>query len=214
MADTHLALANRALQRLGADPITSLTTTVDTSQRALVMSALMESTRRTALGAHNWNFAATRRTLDRFMCAPVFGLGCSYLLPSDYITVHETDLDEPDAYRIENHVCAHNNTCNMVLVTDSTCAPSILYTSDITDITKWHPLFTTALEIQLAADAAIALGKSGNLQESLDRKAQIAWRQARSRDGQEGRPKKSWLSSSLLWARRGYDHRPDQVNFE
>jgi hypothetical protein len=213
MADTHLALANRALQRLGADPITSLT--ADTSQRATVISTLMESTRRSALGMHRWNFAETRRTLDAFMCAPLYDFSCSYLLPSDYITVNETSLDEQEAYRIENHVCSHNNTCNRVLLTDSACKPTIVYTSDITDITKWHPMFTTALEIQLAADAAIALGKSGALQEALDRKAELAWRKARSRDGQEGRPKKSWLSNDLLRARLGRgSRRPDQVNFD
>ena len=215
MADTHLALANRVLQRLGAEPISSLTTTVDTSQRALVISNLMESTRRTALGAHRWNFAETRRTLDPFMCAPLYGFDCSYILPSDYITVNETSLDEPEAYRIENHVCSHNNTCNRVILTNSACSPTILYTSDITDPTKWHPMFTYALEVQLAADAAIALGKSGNLAEALERKAQVAWRAARNRDGQEGRPKKSWLSNSLLYARMGRGtRRPDQVDFD
>ena len=213
MPDTHLALANRALQRLGADPITSLTTTTDTSQRALVVSTLMESTRRTALGSHNWNFAQTRRTLDRFTCAPVYDFSCSYLLPSDYIMVHETSLDEQDAYRIENHVCSHNNTCNMVLITDDACQPSILYTSDITDITRWHPLFTYALELQLAADAAIPLGKSGQLQASLAQQAEVAWRKAKSRDGQEGRPKKSLLSNSLLRARFGVSRRADRVDF-
>ena len=57
MADTHLALANRALGRLGAQPITSLDTSVDTSKEALVISRSMESARRTDLEGDRWNFA-------------------------------------------------------------------------------------------------------------------------------------------------------------
>ena len=215
MPDTHLDLANRALQRLGADPITSLTTTTDTSTRAAVLNRLMESTRRTALASHKWNFAQARRTLAGFMCIPVYDFSCAYLLPSDYLTVNETNLEEPEAYRIENHVCSHNATCNMVLITDNACAPSITYTADITDITKWNPLFTYALELQLAHDAAMPLGKSGTLLEALGREADLAWKKARAKDGQEGRPKQSWLSNSLIRARRsGRVGRPDQVNLD
>ena len=214
MADTHLALANRALGRLGAQPITSLDTSVDTSKEALVISRSMESARRTALEGHRWNFAETDRLLSPFMCAPVYRFNCSYLLPSDYIKVHETSLDEVEPYRVVNHVCSHNNTCNLVLVTNSACSPVITYTSDITDINRWSPKFTEALEIQLAADSAIALGKAVGVADLLQKQADSKWRTAKSKDGQEGRPKRSWLSNSLLYARHsgGGGRRPDQVN--
>ena len=210
--DSTLNLANRVLQRLGADPITSLTTTVDTSTRAAVMSRLIESTRQAALSSHNWNFSEVKVTLDGFMCTPLSEFDCAYLMPTNYLHLRETSLDEEDAYRVEMHLCAHNNTCNLVLVTDSACNPVITYTVDLTDITKWSPLFTYALELQLAADAAYPITRNAGLAQEWGKQAEAAWRKAKSRDGQEGRFKKPWLSNVLLRARLPGGRRPDRTD--
>lgn len=198
MADSYLTLANAALQRLGAAPITALNCT--TEDRAVVMNAVFERTLTAAIRSHKWNFAQRTKTLVGWVCAPAYGYNCAYLIPDDALTVDETDIEEDVGWRLETHVCDFNNTCTKVLVTDA-CGVSIRYTSNNGDAALYDPMFRQALVVQLAHDACYAVTKNANLQADLRDEAKDLWRMARSRDGQEGKPLKRMLSNVLLLGR-------------
>lgn len=203
MADSYLTLANAALQRLGTAPITALNCTSE--DRAVVMNSMFERVLTAAFRSHRWNWAQRRAALVAWVCAPVHTFSCAYVLPDDALTVDETDLDEDSAWRIEYHVCTSGSnigTCVRVLVTDS-CAVNIMYTSNNGDATLWDPMFRQAFVVQLAHEAAYPLTRNTNLQDNLANEAELLWRKARSRDGQEGRPLKRLLSNVLLRARFG-----------
>ena len=157
MADSYLTIANAALQRLGAAPITSLTCT--TEDRAVVMAGVFERTVTAAIRSHKWNFAQRTKTLIGWICAPAYGYACAFLIPDDALTVDETNIDEDVAWRLETHVCDFNNTCAKVLVTDA-CGVSIRYTSNNGDPTLWDPMFRQALVVQLAHEAAYPITKN------------------------------------------------------
>lgn len=198
MADTYLTLANAALQRLGAAPITALNCT--TEDRAVVMNTVFERTLTASQRSHRWNFTQKAAALVGWICAPVFGYNCAFLIPDDALTVDETNLDDEEAWRLEMHVCAHNNTCVRVLVTDA-CSVSIRYTTPMGDPTLWDPMFRQAFVVQLAHEAAYPITRNSNLLGELAQEADVLWRRARSRDGQEGKPLKRLLSNVLLNAR-------------
>lgn len=200
MADSYLTLANAALQRLGAAPITALTCTAE--DRAVVLSNVFERTLTAAFRSHRWNWAQRRATLIGWICAPVYGYSCAYLIPDDALTVDETDIDEDIGWRLEYHVCTPSNTCVRVLVTDS-CSAQIAYTSNNGDPSLWDPMFRQAFVVQLAHEAAYPITRNSNLQADLANEADVLWRRARSRDGQEGRPLKRLLSDKLVTARFG-----------
>lgn len=207
MPDTYLTLANAALQRLGAGPITALNCT--TEDRAVVMNGLFERTVTASFRSHRWNWAQRRAALVAWVCAPVHTYSCAYLLPDDALTVDETDLEEDEAWRLEYHVCTAGSnigTCVRVLVTNS-CSVNIAYTSNNGDPSLWDPMFRQAFVIQLAHEAAYPITKNANLQADLRDEAKELWRAARSRDGQEGRPLKRMLSNVLLQARFGRQRR-------
>lgn len=198
MAETSLTVVNAALQRLGAAPITALTCT--TEDRAVVMAGLYERTLTAAIRSHRWNFAQRARALVAWVCAPVWGYTCAFLVPDDALTIDETNLDDNEPWRLEQHVCDFNFTCHKVIVTDS-CSISIRYTALIGDPNAWDPMFREALVVQLAQNAAYPITRNTNLKDSLASEAEFLWRKARSRDGQEGKPMKRLLSNVLLRAR-------------
>lgn len=198
MADTYLTLANAALQRLGAAPITALNCSTD--DRAVVLNGVFERTLHASIRSHRWNWAQKAATLVGWVCAPVFGYSCAFLVPDDALTVDETDLEDDEAWRLETHVCSHNNTCVRVLVTDA-CGVNIRYTTNMGDPTFWDPMFRQAFVVQLAHEAAYPITRNSNLEANLANEAEVLWRKARSRDGQEGKPLKRLLSNVLLTAR-------------
>ena len=64
-------------------------------------------------------------------------------------------------------------------------------------------MFRQAFVVQLAHEAAYPITRNANLQGDLANEADVLWRRARSRDGQEGRPLKRLLSDKLITARFG-----------
>ena len=201
MADTPVTLSNRALVKLGAPVITSLSATVDPSDRAATMCTLYEPTLRAALQSARWNFTQIRASLQAWTCNPVHEFSCAYLLPGDLLQVEETTLDEEVPWRRESLYCSTTSVYTNIIVTDS-CSPlNIVYSAYVTNPALWTPLFTEALVTELAYQASFSLTASQSRLDGLEKERDRAWRAAKARDGQENRTLKRWLSDSLLRAR-------------
>lgn len=199
MADTPLTIANRALARLGVAAITGLDCAVD--HAAVTMCTFYEPTLKGKLQEHRWNFTQIRAELTGWACVPVHYFSCAYVLPGDLLQIEETTMDETEEWRVESFFCSTTCAYANILVTD-VCSPvGIIYTSYVTDHTRWSPLFIEAFVTELAALAAYPITRNATLQQSLLQEADIRWRRARSRDGQAGRTLKRWLSDVLLHAR-------------
>jgi hypothetical protein len=199
MADNPITIVNRALTRLGATPITAFDCASETTAR--IMCTIFEPALRAALQSHRWNFTEIRANLAGWLCAPEHTFGCTYVLPDNLLQLNETTLDEQTPWRVESHFCSVNGTYTNILVTDGCSPVGVVYTAYVTDPRRWSPLFTEALVTELAALAAYPVTRNATLQQGLQQEAEIKWRKARSRDGQEGRPLERWLSTRLLRAR-------------
>jgi hypothetical protein len=177
-------VCSNALIKLGDSPITSFD---DSSDRARVMAHLYLPTLVARLRDHNWNFATFRVALAQLEATPPFDYGYMYQLPQDprCVMVLTTDLDEDQPWEVENYQTG--NASYRVIVTDAT-AVSIKYIGLLLDVTKWDPLFTEAMETELAFRAGYAITRNAELVNLLAQEQKEGWRKARSRDGQEGRP--------------------------
>ena len=85
---SNVEIANRALQMLGAERITSLT---EDSVNARAVNAAFEPVKLAELRKHTWSFAVTRAQLAASATAPLFTKTTSYPLPSDFIRLLAPD---------------------------------------------------------------------------------------------------------------------------
>lgn len=193
MATNDVDIANMALTLLGEASIMSLDDALD-SARAI--KRLYDSALDAALRDHNWNFAQLRRVLARHAVAPEYEFKYQYPLPTDpyCLRVLETSLDPNDAWRIETYKTEAEQS--RVIVTDAT-AIEILYVARLTDVVLWDALFADAMGFEIAYRASYAITRQATLTKTLQVEKEIAWRKARSRDGQESRALKSLLSTSF-----------------
>lgn len=159
---SKVQICNEALQNIGADDyITSLT---EDTPNAIECNLRYDSARQALLRMHNWNFATQRASLNREVTTPAFNFGNQFTLPSDFLRLALTGLEErysssyaqpfnetteisnaptrvgPDAYKIEGGKIVSDN--------DSV---DIVYIADIEDTAKFDPVFRQLLARYLGA---------------------------------------------------------------
>lgn len=81
---SNVEVCNRALQKLGAQRINSLS---DGSRNAIECNACYEVIRDKELESHNWGFAITRQKIAADATSPVFGRDNAFTLPSDCLKI-------------------------------------------------------------------------------------------------------------------------------
>ena len=132
MAINELDIANGALERLGAKPISSLT---EETGRAKLCNRWITKVRRQALRAHPWNCALVRTMLSTFPNATltsgaISGTGVSFTASAP---VFAAGLDE--AQRI---ITADNKTARIVKVVDPQTVTADIET-DLTSVAALAP---------------------------------------------------------------------------
>ena len=84
-ANSDIDIAARALVLIGAEPITSFTST---STEALVASNIYEDVVQTALCASRWRFATNQAVLNLLTAAPTGRFATAHQLPNDLLMLH------------------------------------------------------------------------------------------------------------------------------
>lgn len=185
MAITETSICNSALIKVGGARITSL---ADTSKEGLLCNERYEKCRDELLRSHPWNFALKRASPAADGTAPTWGYTYRYAMPADCLRV----------FRMEDNGIEWKSEGRYIL-TDEPGPLNILYIAQITDTSKFDPMFAEALSLRLAADIAYAMTNSAAMQENMWNAYLKMVAQARSMDGQEGTPEaieaESWLDS-------------------
>ena len=139
---SKVEICNRALQKLGAERITSLT---EDSVNARACNVAYEPVKLSELRAHPWNFAIKRAQLPASATPPEFGRPNSFPLPSDFVRLmppypeaNTNDLD----WQIEG---------KQIYTFDS--APlNVRYIYNVTDPNEMDVLFREALATKIALE--------------------------------------------------------------
>lgn len=176
MAISTVSICNRALDLLGADPITSLE---DGSKAANLCQRNFEPSADSVLRLYPWNTALRRARLPALSEPPAWGYRYQYQLPQGpepAFCLRLLEIDNGSDYRIEGRR----------VLADYAAPLDILYIGRVTDTATFDPLLAEAVAAKLAVHLAGNLTESGSRIEAARSYLRDILAQAKAIDAQEG----------------------------
>jgi len=177
MALTALALAARALLRIGAQPIAAFD---EGTAEAEVAANLYAATRDALLAAHPWSFATGQAALPRLVATPAADLAHAFQLPSGFLRALSAGTarrGQGVPFRIFEDKL-HADSAEIVL--------TYIFRADES---AFPPFFAQALVARLAAEFCLPLTENASRAEMLFRLAESELRSARLIDSQQDTPR-------------------------
>lgn len=186
---TKLEICNRALQKLGARTINSLT---ENSKNARAIALAYEPCKLAELREHDWNFALTRAQLAADSTDPDFGPEKRYPLPADFVRLVDPDLEDNSFdldWQIESGAIHTNDSAPL----------NIRYVKNVTNASEFDPLFSEALATRIAIEICEEITQSNTKLENLSALYQDIQRKAKKANGFERRravpPTDPWIEA-------------------
>lgn len=167
-------VCNKALDKLGQSPITSLN---DGTKAANLCNRGWELVRDEVLRDHPWNFAVKRKILSPSTEAPAWGFTYQSPIPNDCLRLIEIRDLSTGEYQIED---------NQILSNEA--ALYIRYISRITDPVRYDALFIDAVATRMALELCEAFTQSNAKKNIFFSEYQESLNRARRVDGQENPP--------------------------
>lgn len=184
---SSVGIANRALLKIGANPILSFS---DDSKEAQVISAIFTDIRDATLRLAQWNFATTRASLAASVSEPLWGYDNLFPLPSDCVRVIE--LEDPYArYKVEG----------LNILTDEDAPLNIKYIKRVTDPNQFDSLFIDTFVLFLAAEMCYGFTGSSSLAGQLLLEAKAKLKEADLMQSKEDTPDEISFSDDWIFAR-------------
>jgi hypothetical protein len=137
MATTILAVCNRALIKIGAPRINTLS---EDTPSALAVGACFPAVPDWVLRAYRWRFALKRVVLAEADAVPAFGYGWSFTLPDDCLTT--APEEEAANWTVEGRS----------LLTNQTPPLRLRYIAKMPDASLWDPAFAEVLACRIALE--------------------------------------------------------------
>lgn len=195
-------LCNIALARIGIARIGSID---DTTVQAKWCKTLLPTIRQTCLTMDWWSFADKRVQLAQDATAPAFEFSYRYLLPSDFLRLHEynganIDVSALDPiYRVWL-LSRFKIEGSYVFTNDGEV--KIVYTYDNNNPSTWSPQFLKLVATMLASELAAAINKNDKQRGSLESEALMTFLPlAAAIDSQQRESVKRYQVDDLLWGR-------------
>jgi hypothetical protein len=176
MAISTVSICNRALDLLGADPITSLE---DGSKAANLCQRNFEPSADSVLRLYPWNAALRRARLPALAEQPSWGYRHQFQLPQGpepAFCLRLLEVDNGTDYRVEGRR----------ILADYAAPLDILYIGRIVDIASYDPLLAEAVAAKLAVHLAGNLTESGSRIEAARDYLRQILAEAKAIDAQEG----------------------------
>jgi hypothetical protein len=173
-----VGICNRALQKLGSQAIVSLT---ENTRNARSVNRAYDSVRRAELENHPWAFATKHASLAADAPSPQWGRQNAFTLPVDFVrllTDYPEYLSNADDYQIEDGK----------IITNQDAPLKIRYTSDVTDVSKFTPLFCEVLSCKLAVEMAAEITQSAGISTEVNDQYEKEIRKAKKQNAFQSRP--------------------------
>lgn len=187
---SEVGICNRALQKLGASRITSLT---EDSPNARSCNNAYESVRNAEMAAHPWSFARRRAELAADSDDPLFDYENQFTLPADYLRILPPDDNYVD-WQIES-----KSDGSLVILTNYDAPLEIVYIARVEDPNLYHALFIEALACRLALELCEEITQSNSKADRLERQYKQAISEARRVNAfertSEDPPEDTWISA-------------------
>lgn len=179
-AASEVAICNLGLGWLGANLIISLD---DPSIEAQLCKANYSLLRNAVLEAFEWTFAQRRFLPAQLTATPAWGYTYSYQIPGDILRLHYVGNTD----RIEEDSPSESWAREGSLIQSDDAAVFCRGTEEVTDVSKFSPSFVQALAARIAADLAMPLTSSNNLQMSMAKMYAGKIGEAERLDGKQGK---------------------------
>jgi hypothetical protein len=197
-------IANLSLARIGAERLNDLTT--DSSVQSIHCRLIYEPDRQALLRRYWWPFAARRAKLAQSATVPACEYAYQYALPNDFLTLRS--IWDSNGQGLGDNF---QDTCSIEgqFILSDNSELYIRYTADVTDTTKFDPLFIQCLKTRMALDLLYPLGKTSangaadRLQMELDGLLIQVKQMSLSEQNLRGRNQRgTWLDARLTdWGR-------------
>jgi hypothetical protein len=186
-SDTEIA--NRALQKLGAKRITSLT---QDHKNARSMNVAFIPVREAILRAHPWAFAIKRAQLAASATAPDFGPAQAFPLPSDFLRLLHPDLET-------NYNNLDWKIEGREILTEDSAPLDIRYIYRVEDPNTMDPIFRELFSSTLALELCEEITQSNTKKDFLKRELKDILSEARRTNAIEKirsdePPEDTWLT--------------------
>ncbi len=166
---SDVEICNRALQKLGAKHITSLS---EDSRNGRSCNLAYGPCRLAELRAHPWSFAVARATLAADADGPTWGKANSFTLPALWLRM-------VDDYFEDNSLTKDWEIEGKKIFTDDSAPLYIRYIYNVTDPQEMDALFREALACKLAWEMCEEITQSNAKKDSLESDYEKAIRQAK-----------------------------------
>lgn len=187
MASSKVAIANGALQKLGARRIESLT---QDHPNARTMSAAFDGARDSLLRSFDWSFAIKRASIAADAIGPTWGDWSRYTIPNDYLRLLRND---ETGYQVDWKIEG------LFILSRDASPLKIRYIARIEDVNYYDALFTEALELRLAGDTCEEITQSASKAEMIGRQYDRVIQEARLNGaiekGAQDFPEDEWLTA-------------------
>ena len=189
VANSDIDIAARALVLIGAQPITSFTSS---STEALVASNIYEDVVRTALCASRWRFATNQAILNTLSAAPTGRFDIAHQLPSDLLMLHAITVNgSVIEYNVYGDKVFSNSSISDVVIADYSFRAAEQ---------NFPSYFTLSVEYALSSAFALAIARDEQLAMMFEKKAAQLMQQAKTLDSQQQTTRK--LTTSRFIAER------------
>lgn len=190
MALSDIALASRALIRIGAAPISSFN---DGTAESEIAGALFAPVRDALLSAYGWSFALGQVRLTQLQAEPVADYRYAFALPTDFLRALSAGTGGRGRgvnYRVARGAL-HTNVDEIML--------TYIFRPEEEE---FPPYFDAALMARMAAELTIPLTENTSRAEAMFRLAELEYERARQIDAQQDTPGRI-EDFSLINAREG-----------
>jgi len=196
MSATPVSICSNALLMLGAQPINDL---ADNNDRARLASNLYPQVRNSLIRSFPWNCCITRVALSPDVTTPAFDWAYQFSLPGDFVKALACgEAGSEVEFKIEGRK----------LLSDSNpCYLRYIFRND--NPATWDDGLVNVLTLQMAESMAYAITQSASLRDSLAQRAELAFKRAKSVDGQDDTPE-TFGDFRLLASRFGASTIPGQ----
>lgn len=196
MSTSDVAICNRALNKLGADSIISLT---DDNSRARAMNVAYEPVRRAEIRRHRWRFAIKRASLPALSATPISDFAYQYQVPNDFLRLIEggdlQSIADISDYRTRSN--AFYSLEGRVILCNVASPIKIRYLADITDAASFDTCFVETFACRLARETVAKITESTTKEQVLMADYKQSVREAEKANAlevaAESRPDSEWV---------------------
>lgn len=204
-------IGNLALDLLSAGTVQDIVTPTTPTEELL--NRWYDQVRQAILRAHPWNFASKRVIISASATAPDFGFSAAFPVPNDFLRLLSIQDADGNDIQAANFRMEYVGTQRCILFNTDGGSLRLRYVFDITDVSKFDPLFIQLFAHELAIAIAYKVTESNGNVERVAALIKQSGSLARSIDGQESPPIVIQRSKSIDARRNLYGLRRDRIQF-